>query len=1359
MEHGSCPSIDWDATNLKAAWSHFKQHAELMFTGPLSGKEDAVKCSYLLIWAGEKGRDIFNTWTLTAAERDNVTTYLRKFSEHVEPLANPIFARYQFHKRNQRDSESIEQYLTELRITAKECEFGTTSDEMIRDRIVFGVKQDKIRERLLSEGAGLTLARAVAICRAAEATQAQLMIMSNQEHSKVYIKQEVDIVARQGRKCYKCGGNFTPGHSCPPKDFGEFPKCYNCGGVFSKSHQCPAKGKSCIKCKKLNHFAKMCRSSQRNVHSIETGESSTETPSQYFIESIQSKEETYNEPVAKLYLTKERMNVEFKIDTGAEANVIPTRTIDKMVPRPKIIPTSDILTSYTGEPLKVTGICHLEVQYKDREPQIHNFYVVDTDKKPILSRQTSVIMNLIKFIYNVEHIPVANSTDQILAEYEDVFEGIGKMPGKCKIHLKPGAIPSVQPPRRVPMAVQNKLKNELERLVSSGIIEKVTEPTEWVNSIVIVQKPNGEIRICLDPVELNKWIQRPHYPIPTFDDIANKCHGAQNLFKLDARHGYWSMVLDDASSDLTTFNTMFGRFKWRRYPFGIISAQDEYQRRMEEAFEGLGLGLIVDDIAGVGTSTENHDAQLKAVLQRAREKGVKFNRDKCIFNAKVIPYFGHLLTTEGVKPDPNKTRAIAEMPEPKNKEELQTLLGMFNYLSRYIPKLSILNQPLRELGKAKEFVWKKVHSDACQVIRKSLCEHLSYFDTNCQEVEIIVDASQHGLGAQLLVKDETVAFGSRSLSDTEQRYSQIEKELLGIVFACKHFHQYIFGRKVSIITDHKPLENILRKPISKAPPRLQRMMLAIQPYDLTFTYRPGPEIPVADTLSHLHIEDTDPEEELQAELHVHNVIKNIPIKDEMVQIIANCTKDDSEMQIIADTIRKGWPEHRKQCPNEIQEYWNYRNELATHQGILLKGDRIIIPRRMRQEIMNRLHTAHLGVVKTKQRARTCVFWPNITADITKYISGCEICQRFSSCQQQEPLLNSEIPEYPWEHVGTDLLFWEGRNYLVTTDYYSRYIEVDKLDSTSSGSVITKLKSQFARHGIPRILTSDNGPQFAADEFRNFAERWRITHRTSSPRYPQSNGLSEKAVQTVKRLMSKALADKSDPYLALLEYRNTPVDNLASPAQLLMSRQLRSVMPSIEHNFVPNAVPNQEYKEARKKQQEAKKEAYDRHTHPIKPFAPGQPVWLNKTGQAKERWIKAHVTGRYDESSDRSLTVETEDGTVYRRNRKFIRPRYSTNGCKYLQNNGTTLTSMEVPIVPESSYLSPTKSSPSSDASRKLSPREESFETPRANQQPSVQESQNSPSGSKAGTTSFAAQPNVKTTRSGRILKTPSRLNL
>ncbi|KAK2724053.1 hypothetical protein QYM36_002413 [Artemia franciscana] len=179
-----------------------------------------------------------------------------------------------------------------------------------------------------------------------------------------------------------------------------------------------------------------------------------------------------------------------------------------MHPQPKLRPTSDILTSYTGESLKVAGTCQLEVQYKNREPQTHKFYVVDTDKRAILSRQTSVSLNLIKFICNIEQTPVTSTTDGILVEYKDVFEGIGEMPGKCKIHLKPGAIPSVQPPRKVSLAIQDKLK-------------KRTGTT--------VQKPNGDIRICLDPVELNKWIQRPHYPIPMFDDIANKCHGAQNL--------------------------------------------------------------------------------------------------------------------------------------------------------------------------------------------------------------------------------------------------------------------------------------------------------------------------------------------------------------------------------------------------------------------------------------------------------------------------------------------------------------------------------------------------------------------------------------------------------------------------------------------------------------------------------------------------------------------------------------------------------------------------------------------------------------------------------------------------------------
>ncbi|KAK2708133.1 hypothetical protein QYM36_013897 [Artemia franciscana] len=504
--------------------------------------------------------------------------------------------------------------------------------------------------------------------------------------------------------------------------------CYSLGGLYSREHRCLVKGKTCTKCHKPNHFAKVCRS--KNLHEVETGED--EEGEEFRIEAIDSlSAEAPEKPFVAIRLTQYKTDIKFKIDTGAEGD--------------------------------------------------------------------------------------------------------------------------------------------------------------------------GSLRICLDPVDLNLWIKRPHHPVPLFEDIGAKCEGARKFFKVDARSGYWSMVLDDESSDLTTFNTVFGRYCWKRYPFGLVSAQDEYQKKTEEAFEGIDIGLIIDNIAGMGATDEEHDRKLAEVLLRAKEKGVKFNRDKCIFDATSIPYFGHILTEEGVKPDPNKTRAIRDMPAPKSKEELHTLLGMYNYLSRYMCNLSTSNQPLRDLMKAK--VWKRdgIHEAARKTIQDSICKNLAYFSQHAKLTEVVTDASQHGVGAQLVTDGATVAFASRSLSETERRYSQMEKELLAKMFACKHFHQYLFGRKVYVTTDHKPLEATLSKAINHAPPRLQRMMLAIQPYDLTFHYRPGKEIPVADTLSRLHLPDVDKEAESEGELAIHTFFKQIPITEKRMEHIRQESLQDEELSIL---IRK-----------------------------------------------------------------------------------------------------------------------------------------------------------------------------------------------------------------------------------------------------------------------------------------------------------------------------------------------------------------------------------------------------------------------------------------------------------------------
>ena len=289
----------------------------------------------------------------------------------------------------------------------------------------------------------------------------------------------------------------------------------------------------------------------------------------------------------------------------------------------------------------------------------------------------------------------------LIEEYADVFKGIGLFPGECTIHIDPSVTPVVHPPRRVPVALRKRLKEELQNMGKQQIIARVTEPTEWVNSMVAAEKPRtGKLRVCLDPKDLNKAVKRPHYPLPTLDDITSKLAGACYFSVMDARLGYWAIKLTEQSSKLTTFNMVFGRYRFLRLPFGLISAQDEFQRKVDETYEGLqGVTAIVDDILVYGKSKEEHDSNLRAMLQRSRERGVKLIPEKSTICAAEVSYFGHRITKDGVKPDPAKIAAVRDMEPPKDKSELETILGMVNYLSKFALMLSEINAPMRHLLK------------------------------------------------------------------------------------------------------------------------------------------------------------------------------------------------------------------------------------------------------------------------------------------------------------------------------------------------------------------------------------------------------------------------------------------------------------------------------------------------------------------------------------------------------------------------------------------------------------------------------------------------------------------------------------
>ena len=485
----------------------------------------------------------------------------------------------------------------------------------------------------------------------------------------------------------------------------------------------------------------------------------------------------------------------------------------------------------------------------------------------------------------------------VLDTYKDVFTGIGTLPGECEIHLRHDAKPVVHPPRKVPIAIRDRLKTQLDEMEKSHVICKVTEPTEWVNSLVTVQKSNGTLRICLCPKDLNDAIKRPHYPSKTIDDILPDLAGAKVFSKLDARSGYWSIKLTEKSSMYMTFNTPFGRYRFLRLPFGIKSANDLFQQKMDECLENLPVvKTIVDDIVVYGKDQATHDRNLDLLLTRCREKGIRLNPEKTEIGKQEISFFGHMLTATGLKMDPAKVKAIREMPSPQSKAELQTVLGMITYLQRFAPCLAEMTSPMRQLLKNDvEFEWNEACKNAFTKIKDVITQNqgpvLTYFDPR-KDITLQVDASKSGLGAALLQDGRPVSYASMSLTQTEINYSQIEKELFAIVFVCTRFHQYVYGRPINVQTDHKPLIAIFKKNIQTAPPRLQRMMLSLSRYDINLTYIPGKEIPLADTLSRKFLPDTCPDLIDGLDEHVHGIMSCIPVSNQKMDYLRAETKTD-----------------------------------------------------------------------------------------------------------------------------------------------------------------------------------------------------------------------------------------------------------------------------------------------------------------------------------------------------------------------------------------------------------------------------------------------------------------------------------
>jgi hypothetical protein len=545
--------------------------------------------------------------------------------------------------------------------------------------------------------------------------------------------------------------------------------------------------------------------------------------------------------------------------------------------------------------------------------------------------------------------------------------------------------------------------------------------------------------------------------------------------------------------------------------------------------------------------------------------------------------------------------------------------------------------------------WTDHHESTFQALKKQITATpvLRFFDISKPTV-IQTDASSTGLGSCLLQEGRPIAYASRALTDAETRYAQIEKELLAIVFACEKFSQYIYGRETLVHSDHKPLESIFRKSISTTTPRLQRMLLRLLKYQLHIEYVPGKNMHVADTLSRAYLtaspSASDRELSEEIEVTVHTVLHDAPISNRMLTVFRSAVQNDPELLQLRELLQSSTQLNKSALSCELKAYSKVVSDIYEADGILFLNHKIIVPHALRPDMLLRIHEGHLGMDKCKALARTTLYWPGMARDIENLVARCGICNAYHRKQQQEPLLPHPVPERPWQKVGADIFTLYGRDYLLVVDYFSKFPEICHLESKTASSVVVKIKSIFARHGIPDELVADNMP-FNSRAMKTFAEEWNFIVTTTSPRYPQANGQSERAIQTIKRLLKKAEESGSDPNIALLQFRNAPIADMnLSPAQLLMSRVLRTKLPVSSEVLRPMVVEGRQPLQARQNRQ---KHYYDRSTKSLPPLNPGDVVRV----QHNNEWIRGVVNSKHH--TPRSYNVVTENASTLRRNRRDI----------------------------------------------------------------------------------------------------------
>ena len=1196
--------------------------------------------------------------------------------EQFDPNLFVVRERFKFYNEmTRKPGETLQELGARIRQAAATCDFPSikdVQDEALRQRLICSVNNEAVTKALFRvKNDELTFAKALQIaieiedsCKVAKET-----VYGSRAKPVNQIK---DKTKKQNKSTY------------------EKVECYRCKKAH-KAPDCPFKDAVCRFCDKKGHIEAACLKKQKGQKNAPVKKISKADA----VKAITG-DSTMDTPKLDVPIVIENKSFTVELDTATTGNFI-TVPVWKQLGKPTLKSVKHKYESASKHDLPVCGTFTGQTQNPASGEKCSIDYIVTKIPDLNLLGRNAIqalgisVDNAFKDVRSVKSVgpavthpttppkeryaTLSKDCHALCDQFPDLFkEELGCLKDfELDVKFKSDAKPVFQKARPVPFALREDLSKGYDEGIKKGIWKQVNF-NSYGTPVVPVRKAQTsnqkpKLRICGDySVGINDQLEDHRHPMPLPDELMQKLGGGFGYTKIDLADAYNQIKLAPESQRRLALSTHRGVLLQQRLPFGIKSAPGYFQEIMDNMTKDLpGVAVFQDDILVSGENATGHLNNLKGLLKRLNDKGLRCRRDKCKFAQDKVEYLGHTLSSEGIAKG-SKVEAVLNMPPPTDVSTLKSFLGSVQFYGKFIANLSTLAEPLFRLTKkATSWKWEQEEQAAFKHLKSVLASDqvLVHFDPN-QTLGLSCDASNVGIGAVLFHRypdgsERPIANVSKTLTAAERNYSQIHKEALAIIFGLRKFYQHLYGRRFVLVTDHKPL-TALFGPNKGTPPlaanRLARWALWLNQFDYSIEYRKTADHGNADALSRLPAGDDKDfdREESGEDLDIVCAIKvlSLQVKPLEANTLRQETAKDPVLALVMRYVREGWPLKNIDKNSDSEKFRKLQDSLSIVNGCLVHGTRVVIPESMQSKILDLLHIGHFGMERMKQLARTAVYWPGIDSAIEMASRRCDSCGEHQNKPSKPAVHPWMLPEKPWSRVHLDhAINFMGTNWLVVIDAYSKYPCIHPTSSTSTRATLDLLEEDCAHFGFPHTLVTDNATTFTSEEFQSWCRERGITHLTGAPYHPATNGAAERLVQTFKQALRKSsLPPRRALQEFLMQYRRMPNSSGFSPSELLMSRQMRTridtLLPSPAHI-------------AQGKQTKVTTSPSESVSKLTRLYKAGDTVYALYCGPRRDkqpRWVPAIVKKAL---GTRCYNVKVvPHGPVWRRHWEQLQPRYASS---------------------------------------------------------------------------------------------------